>query len=44
MNNVVFGKATENVRKHTNIKLVSTERRKNYLASEPNSQTTKFFT
>ena len=44
INNAVFGKTTENVRKHRNIKLVSTERRKNYLVSEPNSQTTKFFT
>ena len=43
INNAVFGKTTENVRKHRNIKLVSTERRKNYLVSEPNSQTTKFF-
>ena len=44
INNAVFGKTTDNVRKHRNIKLVSTERRKNYLVSEPNSQTTKFFT
>ena len=44
INNAVFGKTTENVRKHRNIKLVSTERRKNYLVSEPNSQTTKLFT
>ena len=43
INNAVFGKTTENVRKHRNIKLVSTERRKNYLVSESNSQTTKFF-
>ena len=33
----------ENVRKHRNIKLVTTERRKNYLVSEPNYHTTKFF-
>ena len=39
MNNVVFGKAIENVRKHRDIKLVTTERRKNYLVSEPNYHT-----
>ena len=36
MNNVVFGKAMGNVRKHRDIKLVTTERRRNYLVSEPN--------
>ena len=44
MNNAVFGKTMENVRKHGNIKLVTTERRRNYLLSEPNYHTTKFFT
>ena len=44
MNNVVFGKTMENVRKHRDIKLVTTERRRNYLVSEPNYHTTKFFT
>ena len=44
MNNAVFGKAMENVRKHREIKIVSTNRRRNFLVSEPNSQTTKFFT
>ena len=34
----------ENVRKHRNIKLVTTIRRRNYLVSEPNYYTTKFFT
>ena len=32
----------ENVRKHRDIKLVTTEKR-NYLVSEPNYHTTKFF-
>ena len=44
MNNAVFGKTIENVRKHRDIKLVTTERRRNYLVSEPNYHTTKFFT
>ena len=40
MSNAVFGKIMENLR---NIKLVTTERRRNYLVSEPNYHTTKFF-
>ena len=44
MNKVVFGKSIEKVRKHRDIKLVTTERRKNYLVSEPNFHTTKFLT
>ena len=44
MNNAVFGKAIENVRKHRNIKLVTTKRRRNYLVSEPKYHTTKSFT
>ena len=32
------------MRKHRDIKLVLTERRKNYLVSEPNYHSTKFFT
>ena len=42
MNNAVFVKTMENVRKHRNIRLVVTERRRNYLVSEPNYHTTKF--
>ena len=34
----------ENVRKHRHVKLGTTERRRNYLVSEPNYHTTKFFT
>ena len=44
MNNAVFGRTMENVRKHENIKLVTTERRRHYLVSEPNYHITKFFT
>ena len=44
MNTVVFGKTMENVRKHRVIKLVTTKRKRNYLVSEPNYHTTKFFT
>ena len=43
-NNAVSGKTMENVRKHRNIKLVTTERRRNYLVSESIYHTTKFFT
>ena len=43
MNNAVFEKTMENARKHRDIKLVATERRRNYLVSEPYYHTTKFF-
>ena len=43
MNNSVFGKKTENVRKHRDIKLVTTDKRRNQLVSEPNYHTTKWF-
>ena len=44
MNNVVFEKTMENVGKRRDIKLVTTERRRNYLVSEPSHHATKFFT
>ena len=44
MNNAVFEKTMESVRKHRNIKLVTTKRRRNYLVSELNYHTAKFFT
>ena len=43
MSNAVFGKTKEHVRKHRDIKLVTTDKRRNKLASEPNYHTTKCF-
>ena len=44
MNNPLFGKTMENVRKHRDIELVTTEMKRNYLVSEPNYHTRKIFT
>ena len=41
MNNSVFGKAMENVRKDRDIKLVATDKRRNQLVSEFSYHTTK---
>ena len=43
MNNSVFGKTMENVRKRRDIKLVTTDKRRNQLVSEPNYHATKWF-
>ena len=43
MNNSVFRKTMENVRKHRDIKLVTTDERRNKLVSGPNYHTTKYF-
>ena len=43
MNNLVFGKTMENVRKHRDIKLVTTDKSRNQLVSEPNYHTAKWF-
>ena len=43
MNNSVFGKTMENVRNHRDIKIVTTNKQRNKLVSEPNYYTTKPF-
>ena len=43
MNNSVFRKTMENVRKHRDIKLVTTDEKRNKLVSEPNYHKTKRF-
>ena len=44
MNNAVYRKTMENVRKHRIIKLVNNDKKKrNKLVSEPNYHTTKWF-
>ena len=43
MNNAVFGRAMENVRKPTDVKLGTSDRRRNYLVPETNYHITKKF-
>ena len=43
MNNSVFGKTVENVRKHRDIKLVASEKKRLKLVSESNYHATKYF-
>ena len=42
MNNAVFGKTMENIRKHRDIKLVATNKKRNKLVSEPNYHTINY--
>ena len=42
MNNEVFGNTMENVRNHRDIKIVTTDKRRSILASEPNYHSTKY--
>ena len=42
MNNAVFGKTMGNIRKHRDIKLVSTDKKRNKLVSEPNYYTINY--
>ena len=44
MNDAVYGKTMENVRKHRSIELVTTKGKKIYIVLEPNYHTTKFIT
>ena len=43
MNTPIFGETVDNVRKHIDIKLVTTDKRRNQLVSEPNYHPTKQF-
>ena len=43
MNKALFGKTMENVRKHRDINLITTDKKRNQFASEPNYHTTKHF-
>ena len=43
MNNAIFGKIMEHVRKHRDIELVTTDKRRIQLVSEPNNHTIKYF-
>ena len=43
MINAAFSNTVENVRKHRDIKLVRTKRRRNYLISDPSYYTKTFF-
>ena len=42
MNNAVFGKTMQNVRKHRNINLVTTDKKRSKLVSEPNYHTMNY--
>ena len=42
LNHSVFGKTMENVRNHRDIKIVTTDKRRSILASEPNYHSTKY--
>ena len=42
MNNAVFGKTMENVRKHRDIKVATTDKRRNQLVTGPNYHAIKF--
>ena len=42
MNNAVLGKMMENIRNHRDVKLVTTDKRRNQLASEPSYHKPKY--
>ena len=43
MNNSIFREIMENKKKHGDIELLTTDKRRNQLVSEPNYHTTKWF-
>ena len=43
MKNSVFCKTMKNAQKHWEIELITTEKRRKYLVTEPSYHTTKFF-
>ena len=43
MNNALYGKSMENVRRHKIIKVLNNDTKRNKLVSEPNYHTTKWF-
>ena len=43
INNAAFGKTMENVRKHRDIKFITTDKRRNQLVSDSNYHITKSF-
>ena len=43
INNAVFGKTMENIKRQRDIKLVTANKRRNYLLSQPNYHRTNFF-
>ena len=43
MNNAILGKAMENMKKHRDIEVLTTEAKRNYLVSELNYHKKKFF-
>ena len=43
INNALFGKTMENVRKYRDVKLVTTDKRRNKLVAEPNHHTKNTF-
>ena len=43
MNNSLFGKTKENVRNHRDIKIVTSEKKRKRLVSEPNYHSCKIF-
>ena len=43
INTSIFGKTIENIRKYRDVKLVTTDKKRSHLVSEPNYHTRKWF-